>query len=86
MALQNTLTVGINNNYLGVVTNSTTQLIVKILDVHGRFIKTMKKTLEQGVHECCINLDELAEGNYVVNTFNGEIFVRSIKYIKGKLA
>ena len=82
MSLQSTATVGINNNCLHVQTNATTQLTVKILDVHGRFITTIKKTVEQGIYESYLNLDELGEGNYVVNAFNGDKFIRSFHYVK----
>lgn len=82
MSLQSTARVGISNNCLQVQTDATTQLIVKILDVQGRFITTIKKTVERGIYESCLNLDELAEGNYIVNTFSGDKFIRSFHYVK----
>ncbi|WP_153797138.1 hypothetical protein [Foetidibacter luteolus] len=74
--------IGISKNYLNVVTEATTQLIIKILDVQGHFVTTVKQTLEQGVHESCVNLEELAEGRYVLNAFCGDKFIRSIHYVK----
>jgi|GEM_PF-3104269 len=77
-----TATVGLNDHSLQVIANATMQLIVKVLDVQGHFITTVKRTLDEGIHESCFNLDELAEGSYVVNAFNGDRFMHSFHYVR----
>lgn len=67
---------------LNVVANTSGRLILKILDVQGRIAKTVIKSVEQGAHELMLNLDDLCEGNYVLNAFNGESFVKALRFTK----
>jgi hypothetical protein len=67
---------------LNVVANTSSRLILKILDVQGRIAKTVIKTVEQGAHELMLNLNDLGEGNYVLNAFNGESFVKALRFTK----
>lgn len=80
MGIENKIIVGLKNCYWDSISNS--QLVLKILDVHGRFISTVKKTLMQGDEDCSLDLDGFSEGHYVVNAFVDGSFVRSMRFMK----
>ena len=67
---------------LDVMADCSGQLIVKILDIQGKWAKTIKETVGEGVQRLAINVDDLKKGNYVVNIFNDFGFVKSIRYTK----
>ena len=80
--MQTIPSIGFKNTCLDVITTAHTRLIIKILDVHGRFVATLQQTLEQGAHQCELNLESLSDGHYVMNAFNGDKFISSFHYIK----
>lgn len=80
MGIENQIIVGLKNYYWESISNS--QLVLKILDVHGHFVTTIKKTLLQGDEDCALDLDGFSEGQYVVNAFVDGSFVRSLKFMK----
>ncbi len=83
MYLQNSPAIAIkDNSYADVFTHNATQFTVKILDINGHFIKTIRQTLEQGVHKFCVNLSDLSNGRYVLNAFSGDKFIQSIHFTK----
>ena len=67
---------------LNVVAAKSGKLILKILDVQGRIAKTVIESVEKGAHELMLNLNDLGEGNYVLNAFNGESFVKALRFTK----
>lgn len=67
---------------LNIVADCSGQLIVKILDIHGRWAKTIKETVRDGAQQLYIKVDDLKTGNYVLNVFNDIGFVKSIRYTK----
>ena len=68
--------------YLNVIANNSGNLILKILDVQGRMAKTVIEKVEQGAQQLLINLNDLAEGIYVLNAFNGDSFIKAFRFTK----
>ena len=69
-------------SYVDIASDCSGQLVVKILDVQGKWAKTIKETIGDGVQKLAINVDDLKKGKYVVNIFNDFGFVKSIRYTK----
>jgi hypothetical protein len=78
--LQSTVVGGASS--LNVVAAKSGQLILKILDVQGRIAKTVIESVEKGAHELMLNLSDLSEGRYVLNAFNGDSFVKAVRFTK----
>ena len=68
------------SGYLNVVANSIGELTLKVLDTQGRFAKRISTEIEQGFQELCVNLNDLTNGTYVLNAFNGDTFIKSFKF------
>ncbi len=69
-------------NYFEVAANCTGNVVVKVLDTHGKIAKTVKQNIEQGISNFRLNLEDLQKGMYVINIFNDNNFVQAIRYIK----
>lgn len=67
---------------LDIVALNSGKLILKILDVQGRIAKTIIERVEQGAQQLMINLNDLSDGMYVLNVFNGDSFVKAIRFTK----
>ena len=80
---KNTYPLGSNLSYIDIAADCSGQLIVKILDIQGRMAKTVKETVGDGIQKLSINVDDLKNGNYVMNVFNDFGFVKSVRYTKG---
>ncbi len=69
--------------YFEVATNCAgNNLVVKILDAHGRIAKTIKQTFEERVDKICFNVSDLRRGKYIVNIFTDDNFIRAVRYTK----
>jgi hypothetical protein len=80
---KNTYPLGSNLSCVDIAADCSGQLIVKILDIHGRMAKTVKETVGDGMQKLSINVGDLKKGNYVMNIFNDYGFVKSVRYTKG---
>ena len=78
--IQFTLQEGLS--FLDVAATKSGDLILKVLDVQGRIAKTVIEKVEQGAQQLCINISDLAKGNYVLNAFFGETFIKAVRFIK----
>jgi hypothetical protein len=67
---------------LEVAVHKSGHLILKVLDAHGRIAKTIIQKVEQGAQELYINMNDLSNGNYVLNAFLGETFIKAVRFIK----
>jgi hypothetical protein len=67
---------------LDVAAGKSGQLILKVLDVQGRIAKTIIEKVEQGAQQLYININDLGKGNYVLNAFFGETFIKAVRFIK----
>jgi len=70
------------NDCLNIILNTTGSLIVKILTVHGKFIKTICESLQAENNIVSVSMADLSTGNYVVNVFKDNSFIRSIHFNK----
>ena len=83
LAQKSASALGNSMSYIDIVADCSGQLVVKILDIHGNWAKTIKETIGEGAQKLSINVDDLKEGNYVMNIFNDYGFVKSVRYTKG---
>jgi len=67
---------------LDIIVDTTGNLIFKILTVHGRFIKTVRQSLQGECDKVSVNLDDLSSGDYVLNVFIDNSFLRSVHFNK----
>jgi hypothetical protein len=67
---------------LDVIIDTTGNLIFKILTVHGRFIKTVRQSLQEQTDKVSVNLADLSSGDYVLNVFIDNSFLRSFRFNK----
>jgi hypothetical protein len=68
-------------NLFQYVTNKSLELTVKVFDVNGKKAKTFSTPVLE-LQELLANLKDLANGNYILNAFKGENFIKSIRYVK----
>jgi hypothetical protein len=68
-------------NLFQYVANKSVELTVKVFDVHGRKAKTFSTSVLD-LQDLLVNLKDLATGNYILNAFKGENFIKSIRYVK----
>lgn len=67
---------------LDVIIDTTGNIIFKILTVHGRFIKTVRKSLQEETEKISVSLCDLSSGDYVLNVFKDNSFLRSFRFNK----
>lgn len=68
--------------YLNVVANCIGKLTLKVCDTNGRIAKKICKEIITGVQKLDLNINDLSEGTYILNAFNGDIFLKSFKFVK----
>lgn len=68
--------------YLNVVANSIGKLTLKMFDTKGLIAKKICKDVITGVQKLDLNINELSTGTYILNAFNGDVFLRSFKIVK----
>ncbi len=70
-------------NYFEVVTDCLgNNIVVKILDAHGRIAKTIKHSLEERVDKVRLDMDDLRRGKYTINIFTDDNFIKAVRYTK----
>ncbi len=70
-------------NYFEVIAGNSENMVVKVLDTHGRIAKTVMHTMEDdGTGKLCLNIDDLKKGKYVINIFSNDNFVKAVHYTK----
>jgi hypothetical protein len=71
-----------NLSYVTVLANKTGKLILKVLDLEGRIAKTVIANINEGKQQLEVNMGDLNSGRYVMNAFSGDIFIKSIRFVK----
>ncbi len=71
-----------NHTYIGIVADGSEKITLKVLDIYGKMTKTIQTQIEDGMSEMMVNLSDLKMGNYVVNAFCGERFLKAIRFSK----
>jgi hypothetical protein len=79
-SLHSTITNG--NTYLDVVADKIGKLTIKVVDVHGMIAKKLTTLVEEGSQQLDLNFADLNNGNYILNAFNGDVFLKSIPFSK----
>ena len=68
--------------YLNIVANNIGKLTLKVFDTNGRIAKKVYKDIITGVQQLDLNINELSTGTYILNAFNGDVFLKSFKFVK----
>lgn len=68
--------------YLNVAANTIGKLTLKVFDTNGRIAKKICKDIITGVQKLDLNISELSDGTYILNAFNGDVFLKSFKFVK----
>ncbi|MCW3107844.1 MAG: hypothetical protein JWQ09_2350 [Segetibacter sp.] len=68
--------------YLNVVANNIGKLTLKVFDTNGRIAKKVCKDIITGVQKLDLNISDLSDGTYILNAFNGDVFLKSFKFVK----
>lgn len=69
-------------SYLHVVADKVGQLTIKVLNVHGMIAKKLTTFVEEETQQLDINFSDLNNGNYTLNAFSGDVFIKSFPLIK----
>jgi hypothetical protein len=72
----------INSTYLDIVADKLEKVTIKILGSEGWVAKKVTTEVEAGRQQLDLNLNDLANGIYIMNAFIGDVFVKSIKFVK----
>ena len=68
--------------YLNVVASNIGKLTLKVFDTNGRIAKKICKDIMTGVQKLDLNMSDLSDGTYILNAFNGDVFLKSFKIVK----
>ena len=68
--------------YLNVVANNIGKLTLKVFDTNGRVAKKICKDIMTGVQKLDLNINELSTVTYILNAFQGDVFLKSFKFVK----
>jgi hypothetical protein len=71
-----------NKSYMTVLAQKNGRLVFKVLDVEGRIAKTVVANVNEGKQQLELNMGDLHTGRYVLNAFNGDTFIKSIRFDK----
>ena len=69
-------------SYLNIVAEKMEKLTIKVVDVQGMIAKKLTTQVTQGIQELDINLNDLANGNYILNAFSKDGFLKSFRFKK----
>lgn len=75
--LQSQLIAGIS--HWQVIATRPDKLILKVLDKQGRLAKTCVQAIQNGTQQLMIDLSDLAAGDYVINAFCSDHFVKCFR-------
>lgn len=82
MLVQNMPIITDEQNFLSLMVQSAGRLVIKVLDVRGMIAKTFHTMINEESTECKIDVKDLPTGKYVLNAFNGDSFMKCIRFIK----
>jgi len=68
--------------YLNIVADNIGKITLKVFDTNGRIAKKICKDIMTGVHQLDLNINELSNGTYILNAFNGDVFLKAFKFVK----
>ena len=82
MVMQSVQPLIVDNSFLSVMVQSAGRLVVKVLDMRGMIAKTFQTIVNEETTECKIDVQDLPTGKYVLNAFNGDSFLKCVRFIK----
>ncbi|HEX3024468.1 MAG TPA: hypothetical protein VHP12_04590 [Chitinophagaceae bacterium] len=71
-----------HSSTLSVLADKNSRIIMKVLDGEGKIAKTLTSFVDAGKQDLALNLSDLQNGVYILNAFCGDVFLKSIKFIK----
>lgn len=71
-----------NSTYLDIVADKLEKITIKVLGPDGWVAKKVTAEVEAGKQQLDLNLNDLASGIYILNAFIGDVFVKSIRFVK----
>jgi hypothetical protein len=84
MYIQSLQTVTNNESvsYLEIVADKLERITIKIFGEEGLVAKKLTADIEAGRQQLMVNLNDLASGIYTLNAFIGDVFIKSIRFVK----
>ena len=83
MHIQNLQPAQVNgSSYLNIVADKIEKLTIKVLDVQGWVAKKVTTEVEEGIQQVNLNMSDLTSGMYILNAFIGDVFIKSIRFVK----
>lgn len=82
MTVQNSTFNDILNHFEIVADFLGDNLVVKVLDAHGRIAKTIKQNFSERVDKVRLNMDGLRRGKYTINIFTDDHFIKAVHFTK----
>jgi hypothetical protein len=83
MHIQNLQPVQVNgSSYLNIVADKIEKLTIKVFDVQGWVAKKVTTEVEEGIQQVNLNMSDLTNGIYILNAFIGDVFIKSIRFVK----
>lgn len=76
------LTIQESYGYLNIVANTIGKITVKVFDTNGKIAKKVCRDIMAGFQKLDINFNDLSNGTYILNAFNGDTFIKSFKFTK----
>jgi hypothetical protein len=67
---------------LQIVADNIGKLTLKVFDTNGRIAKKICQDVIAGVQQLDLNIGELSNGTYILNAFNGDVFLKAFKFVK----
>ena len=71
-----------SSSYLDIVADKIGKLTIKVLNVQGWVAKKVIAEVEEGKQQLDLNLNDLNSGIYILNAFLGDVFIKSIRFVK----
>lgn len=68
--------------YLNIVSDNIGRITLKVFDTNGRIAKKICKDLLSGAHKLDLEISGLSKGTYILNAFNGDVFLKAFKFVK----
>jgi len=67
---------------LHIVADNIGKLTLKVFDTNGRIAKKICQDVIAGVQKLDLNISELSNGTYILNAFNGDMFLKAFRFVK----
>lgn len=69
-------------SFLQINSDKAGDMVIKVFDTQGSLAKTVQAFIQQGSQQLNLNLNGLDAGQYVLNAFSGDTFLKSFRFFK----